>query len=122
MANVSGTWLGTYWQDGNPTRFEATLVQSSNALSGNVLDDGHLGEALVHGEVVGRTIDFTKRYLSTSPHLIRYTGTIAEDENFMQGQWQIGKKEGYWEAYRSNSDLMADLNSILQNKVPAGIR
>ncbi len=27
MADVSGAWLGTYWQQGNPTRFEATLIQ-----------------------------------------------------------------------------------------------
>jgi hypothetical protein len=35
MANLSGTWLGTYWQDDMPTRFEMTIAQSGNALSGN---------------------------------------------------------------------------------------
>lgn len=38
MANISGEWLGTYWQLGMPMRFELTLVQGSSALSGNVLD------------------------------------------------------------------------------------
>lgn len=67
MADVNGLWLGTYWQEGIPTRFEATLVQGGNTLSGRVLDDNYLGEAQIEGEVVGRTIHFTKRYLTTSP-------------------------------------------------------
>lgn len=54
MANLSGTWLGTYWQQANPTRFEATFIESSNTLSGNILDDNYLGEAKLSGEVIGR--------------------------------------------------------------------
>jgi hypothetical protein len=34
MADLSGTWLGTYWQQGDPTRFEVTFIQSGNTLSG----------------------------------------------------------------------------------------
>ncbi|MGA1355681.1 MAG: hypothetical protein ACO35Q_03260 [Prochlorothrix sp.] len=50
MADLSGSWLGTYWQLGNPTRFEATLVQGGNSLTGNILDDGPLGEAQLTGD------------------------------------------------------------------------
>ena len=63
IANLSGTWLGTYWQQANPTRFEVTFVQSGNTLSGNILDDNYLGEATLSGEVIGRKISFAKRYL-----------------------------------------------------------
>lgn len=112
MAEISGTWLGTYWQEGEPTRFEATFVQGGNTLSGNVLDDNALGEAAIVGEVVGRTIQFSKRYLTSSPTSIHYIGQIAEDEQSMQGTWQIaGYDSGQWEARRSGDNLVAELQS-----------
>ena len=86
IANLSGTWLGTYWQQANPTRFEVTFVQSGNTLSGNILDDNYLGEATLSGEVIGRKISFAKRYLIGSQYIINYIGTVSEDENFMQGK------------------------------------
>jgi hypothetical protein len=119
MADLSGTWLGTYWQGGVPCRFEATLVQSGNTLSGNILDDSYLGEAKLSGEVIGRRIQFTKRYLTTSPDPVSYTGTLAESEDFMQGQWHLGRfNSGPWEARRGGEDLMADLKARLANRVP----
>jgi hypothetical protein len=118
MTDVNGAWLGTYWQNGVPTRFEASLVQSGNTLSGNILDDGYLGEAQVGGEVIGRSIQFTKRYLSSSPNPIDYTGTIAEDANSMQGKWAIGRVSGRWEAHRNSDDLMANLKNRLEKRVP----
>jgi hypothetical protein len=121
MADVNGLWLGTYWQEGIPTRFEATLVQGGNTLSGRVLDDNYLGEAQIEGEVVGRTIHFTKRYLTTSPHRVIYAGTLSEDADFMQGQWRIGVlHSGTWEARRSNEDLTADLKNRLEQQIPVG--
>ena len=62
MADLSGNWLGSYWQDDIPSRFEVTFVQSGNTFSGSILDDNYLGEAQVNGEVIGRTVSFTKRY------------------------------------------------------------
>jgi hypothetical protein len=110
MAEISGAWLGTYWQRGMPTRFEASLVQGGNTISGNVLDDNLLGEASVTGEIIGRAIRFTKRYITGSAVPIHYTGQIAEDEQSMQGTWQIdGCDRGQWEARRSGENLMADL-------------
>ncbi len=114
MANLSGSWLGTYWQEGMPTRFEATLVQSGNTLTGSILDDGYLGEAQVAGEVIGRSVSFMKRYLTTSPTPIDYTGTVSEDETYIQGSWQLGiYSSGTWEAYRTGDDLMAELQNRL---------
>ncbi|MBD0390443.1 MAG: hypothetical protein ICV54_29085 [Nostoc sp. C3-bin3] len=49
MADINGNWLGTYWQDEMPNRFEAAFVQSGNILSGSILDDNYLGEAQVSG-------------------------------------------------------------------------
>ncbi len=114
MADLSGTWLGTYWQEREPTRFEATLVQTGNALSGNILDDNYLGEATISGEVIGRKVSFTKRYLTSSQGSIDYAGTVSEDEDFMQGEWTIrGIASGPWEARRSGENLMADLQKRL---------
>lgn len=122
MADVNGTWLGTYWQQNQPTRFEATLLQSSNHLTGRILDDNNLGEAQIDGEVVGRSIQFTKRYLTTSPHLVTYTGVLSEDANSMQGKWSIGLlHSGTWEAHRQGEDLMADLNNQLEKRIPAAV-
>ncbi|OKH54569.1 hypothetical protein NIES2101_07095 [Calothrix sp. HK-06] len=110
MADVNGTWLGTYWQQGTPTRFEIALIQSGNTLSGSVLDDCYLGEARLQGRVVGRSISFTKRYITTSAAAITYTGTISEDENYMHGEWNIGRWDfGTWEAQRDSDNLVIDL-------------
>ena len=97
MTNVNGNWLGTYWQDEMPSRFEATFAQSGNTLSGSILNDNYLGEAQVSGEVIGRSISFIKRYLLTSPALVTYTGIVSENEDYMQGKWNIGSQYfGLW--------------------------
>jgi hypothetical protein len=118
MADLSGTWLGTYWQQGNPTRFEATLIQSGNTITGRISDDGNLGEAQLTGEVIGRRISFIKRYYTTSPDPITYVGTISEDEDFMQGQWSIKISDsGPWEARRGGEPLVADLSTRLTKEL-----
>ena len=124
MANVSGSWLGTYWQNANPTRFEVTFVQAGNTISGNILDDSPLlGEAQATGEIMGRAIRFTKRYLTTSIYPITYSGLIAEDENSMQGSWTIqGLESGNWEAHRSGDDLVAELQKRRLEAMPLGRR
>ena len=122
MSDVSGAWLGTYWQDGQPTRFEATLVQGGNSLSGSILDDDYLGEAQVSGEVLGRNIQFTKRYLTGLHALVRYSGVLSEDANFMQGTWKIGRSfSGTWEAHRNDNDLMAELKKRLSQQIPTAV-
>lgn len=120
--DINGTWLGTYWQNGTPTRFEVTFIQSGNALSGSVLDDNYLGEAQISGELVGRRIQFVKRYLTTSPYAVEYAGTLSEEANSMYGSWKIGRvSSGKWEAHRSTQDLMADLKNRLGQKVPTTV-
>lgn len=117
MADINGNWLGTYWQDEMPNRFEATFVQSGNTFNGSILDDNYLGEATVSGEVIGRSISFTKRYLVTSPAPVTYTGTVSENEDYMQGQWNIGSQySGLWEARRSGENLIVDLQTRLQQQ------
>jgi hypothetical protein len=119
--DISGTWLGTYWQDGSPTRFEATFIQGGNAFSGSILDDDYLGEAQINGEVVGSSIRFVKRYLTSSPTPIDYVGTLSNDANSMSGTWQVRQMTGPWEAHRSTENLMAELKTRLEQKVPATI-
>ncbi len=130
MTDLSGTWLGTYWQNADPTRFEASLVQGGGTLSGNILDDGKLGEAIVAGEVTGRQVSFTKRYVSgMTQEVVNYEGTISESGNSMQGNWSIevaqGRRKrdrlsGTWEAHRNGDSLMQELMRRVQQQVPVG--
>ncbi|NJL45751.1 MAG: hypothetical protein HC922_08585 [Leptolyngbyaceae cyanobacterium SM2_3_12] len=114
MVDLSGTWLGTYWQRGNPTRFEATLVQGGNTLSGRLLDDGYLGEAQMSGTVAGHRVHFVKRYFNSSQAPIDYTGTVSEDGDHMGGQWYIGQFDaGTWEAHRGEDTLNQSLSQVL---------
>jgi hypothetical protein len=118
MADLSGMWLGTYWQRDTPTRFEATLVQGGNALSGSILDSGYLGEAQLSGTVVGRRVQFVKRYLGQGQAAIDYVGTVSEDGDHITGQWSIGGFDaGPWEAHRSDDDLSASWQAILQRNL-----
>ncbi|MBD2472298.1 hypothetical protein [Nostoc sp. FACHB-145] len=117
MADISGNWLGSYWQDGMPTRFEAAFVQGGNALTGSILDDNYLGEATVKGDVIGRSINFTKRYLVTAYAPVTYTGTISQNEDYMQGKWNIGSRySGSWEARRDGDNLIVDLQTRLEKE------
>ncbi|MEM6423757.1 MAG: hypothetical protein AAF728_01145 [Cyanobacteria bacterium P01_D01_bin.128] len=110
MGDINGAWLGTYWQSGLPTRFEATFVQTKNTLSGSILDDSPLGEAKAVGTIAGRSITFTKRYILGHNTAISYSGTLSEDGNHINGQWRIDHYgSGPWEAHRSNNDLAAEL-------------
>jgi hypothetical protein len=124
MTDLTGTWLGTYWQEDAPTRFEASLVQGGNALSGRVQDDNPLGEAQITGEVVGRKVMFTKTYLSGSSTVIEYAGTIDESGDVIRGDWKITgtRNAGQWEARRGGDDLMAQLRRRMEQKVPVGAR
>lgn len=120
MADLSGTWLGTYYQDDQPTRFELILVQGGNTISGSVLDDRYTGEATLVGQIIGRRITFTKRYLNRSYYSVEYTGIVSEDENAMQGNWQIQNRFfGTWEAHRGGENLSLELTKIVSEKVPA---
>jgi hypothetical protein len=110
MANLSGTWLGTYWQLSLPTRFELSLLQGGNSLSGNILDNGGLGESIVSGEIQGRSVQFTKQYVMHRYYSIVYEGTVSEDEKRMHGKWWINKESGEWEARRGGADLLKELS------------
>lgn len=117
MVDLNGTWLGTYWNQGTPSRFEAVFVQSGNTLTGSILDDNYLGEARISGEVIGRSIIFTKRYLITSPTPVKYNGTISDSGDYMQGEWNITRRDsGPWEARRSGENLMAELQTRLNQQ------
>lgn len=119
MAELTGPWLGSYWQAKDPTRFEATFVQARNSLSGRVIDDGPLGEAQVQGQVTGRHVSFTKKYFNNPSYTIQYTGTVSEDGNHITGQWRLNSKHsGAWEAHRSDNDLSKELRAVLSKNVP----
>ncbi|MDB9528984.1 hypothetical protein PN498_23530 [Oscillatoria sp. CS-180] len=115
--DISGCWIGTYWQAAQPTRFEATLIQGGSVLDGRILDENYLGEAWVKGELLGSRVFFIKRYLTTSPSPIRYSGTLSEDGDYMHGNWRIGYFDsGPWEAYRAYDSLSEELSLIVAEK------
>ncbi|MEM1311487.1 MAG: hypothetical protein AAF892_17295 [Cyanobacteria bacterium P01_D01_bin.71] len=112
--DISGRWLGTYWQAENPIRFEAAFIQGGSVVDGRILDENHLGESFIKGELLGQRIFFIKRYLTTSPNPIRYSGTLAEDGNYMFGNWRIGYFDsGYWEAYRTYDTLAEEFAGFM---------
>ena len=120
MAELTGPWLGSYWQRNEPTRFEATFVQARNSLSGRIIDDSPLGEAQIQGTVTGRQVTFTKKYFSNPNYAIQYTGTVSEDGDHINGQWRLdAKHSGPWEAHRSDNDLSKELNAVLAKNLPA---
>jgi len=112
--DISGCWLGTYWQAEQPIRFEAAFVQGGNVLDGRILDDNYLGESSIKGELLGHRIFFIKRYLTTSPNPIRYSGTLTDDGNYMYGHWRIGYFDsGRWEAYSAHDALSAEFSALI---------
>lgn len=93
------------------------MIQGGTVLDGRILDANYLGEAWVKGELLGNRIFFIKRYLTTSPNPIRYSGTLSEDGNYMHGHWRIGYFDsGSWEAYRTDDALAAELAATLAQK------
>ncbi|MBT9311437.1 hypothetical protein [Leptothoe kymatousa] len=119
MAELTGSWLGSYWQAETPTRFEATFVQAHNSLSGRTMDDGPLGEAQIQGDVTGRRITFSKQYFNNPTYTIQYSGTVSEDGNHITGQWQFdAKHSGPWEAHRNDNDLTKELQAVLAKSAP----
>ncbi|MDJ0531923.1 MAG: hypothetical protein QNJ70_05390 [Xenococcaceae cyanobacterium MO_207.B15] len=121
MTDLSGAWLGTYWQQGQPVRFEMTLVQGGNTISGNILDNNYLGEASLAGTVTGRSVSFTKKYLMGSRHSVEYSGTVSEDENTIRGKWQLPIFSGAWEAQRQDDNLSLEQTIKGVEKIPVGI-
>lgn len=119
MAELTGPWLGSYWQNSAPTRFEATFVQARNSLSGRIIDDSPLGEAQVQGQVTGHNVSFSKKYFNNPGYTIRYTGIVSEDGNHISGQWRLSAKlTGPWEAHRNDNDLSKEFQAILAKSVP----
>jgi hypothetical protein len=125
MANLTGTWLGTYWQDDMPTRFEMVIAQGGNVLSGNILEDDSQREATMTGEAIGRNVQFSKRYISIFQGNILYQGLLSENENLMQGEWTLKMSSpaygemtnsGRWEVIRSENDLANELTQYLAKK------
>ena len=119
MTDLSGTWLGTYWQRGKPTRFEATLIHSGNTLTGSTLDDSYMGEACLSGTVAGRHVQFAKRYPLKRQIPVNYQGTVSEEGDTMQGTWDFGNLgAGHWEAQRQGESLTLTLKQRVGERVP----
>ena len=117
MPTVAGGWLGEYhFDDGTkPCGFEATFsaVGLDGGFSGTILDDGPLGEAVLHhARQVGDEVVFTKVYRLKKRSLVpvRYEGKLLNKGKLLRGKWAIssrhgGSRTGWWEARRSWDEL-----------------
>jgi hypothetical protein len=129
VTDLSGTWLGSYWQNGEQVRFEFALIHSGNTISGNILDDCYLGEANITGEVIGRNIQFSKQYVFVRQVPIEYRGTLSEDGDSMRGNWGFAYKalafhpasSGLWEAHRKGDNLELELKNITSKFAGVGV-
>ena len=117
MPTIAGGWLGEYhFDDGfqEPCGFEATFsaVGPDGMFHGTILDDGPLGEAVVHhSRQVGEEMLFTKVYRLKHPDIlpVRYEGRFFNDGRLLRGTWAIygGRgnrhtmRTGWWEVRRS---------------------
>ncbi|WP_395090148.1 hypothetical protein [Armatimonas sp.] len=113
MATVAGGWLGEYHFDhdfGEPCGFEATFsaVGSDGMFHGTILDDGPLGEAVIHhARQVGDEVIFTKVYRLKKRSLVpvRYEGKLLNEGKLLRGKWAIAHSKygttGWWEARRT---------------------
>lgn len=94
-------------------------MQGGSVVDGRILDANYLGESSLRGELMGQRIFFIKRYLTTSPNPIRYSGMLTKDGNYMYGHWRIGSFDsGRWEAYRGYDSLSAELSALIATHPP----
>jgi hypothetical protein len=109
--NIQGSWRGCYFYavqlaGGRGFGFEAVFLESGGVLEGNILDDSHLGEAVVSGSFTYPTVTFVKRYRNKPGAPIRYEGTMSEDGKTLQGSWFLisgqGSTRGTWVANRTS--------------------
>lgn len=95
-------------------------MQSGNTLTGNILDDGNLGEANLSGQVIGTNVSFTKTYLNQPFYHIRYVGILSADSDTIDGDWTIQtlyiQDSGKWTAHRTQEDLSQEFSSLLTKK------
>jgi hypothetical protein len=111
-----GNWNGLYWYDSSaetgPTEFAAEFRSELQdyAFSGTITDSVPLMEAGVKGTIDGATVEFVKQYtrpgcLGIPRASIRYTGTISDDGNRIQGDWELKQFlitiRGSWQAERA---------------------
>lgn len=122
MPTVAGGWLGEYHFDHKlqePCGFEATFsaVGLDGMFHGTILDEGPLGEAVVHhARQVGDEVIFTKVYRLKKRSLVpvRYEGKLLNEGKLLRGKWAIfsnhrgvltASSTGWWEAHRTWDEL-----------------
>lgn len=100
-----------------------SLIQSGNSLVGNISDDGRLGEAQLNGEVIGRTVQFSKKYIMHKQSPVNYKGSISEDGNHLFGKWDFYGMLGFqpWEASRNGENLVLEQKENRQKTLQSSV-
>lgn len=115
--SIAGEWLGNYYysNSGQSFGFEAVFIETNGDVQGNILDDGHLGEARITGTYSCPQLNFTKIYRHTEP--VKYEGTLSDDGNCLTGKWHINEAcHGSWTAYRQSEDEDEDIIDVEQEE------
>ena len=94
MSNLTGHWLGVYWQHGQPTEFDMEVTDLGGVISGVIQDQGPLGlRATFSGDHSDCAIRFEKKYLYLRCY-IDYQGNVSSNGLAMSGQWSIRSDSG----------------------------
>ena len=97
-ANLSGSWLGTYWQLSRPTAFEMQLLEADGQLFGRIRDLSKLlPEATLSGQHGFGNVSFQKRYIKIFGHVVHYRGAVSADANLIEGEWSFSASMSHGE-------------------------
>jgi len=98
----SGTWRGSYSQDGQVTSFSAELSFSDGSVGGRIIENNPVMGSLsssVSGSYTDKTIRFTKSYDGTHGvnHSVSYSGQLSAQGTSITGSWSFAGMSGSFE-------------------------
>ncbi len=85
-------------------------------VSGNILDDGRLGEADVAGSFSYPVLKFQKIYRNRALDPVHYQGMMSEDGNEIGGTWALRSKAGGAASGRWVMRRFTDADTIFQSQ------
>jgi hypothetical protein len=108
--SLTGVWNGTYTHPRGIVTFLATLIESGDALFGNITEPCtsptcplRTHNASIAGHRSGSTVSFVKRY---EPHgygfgTVFYEGTVNAEATEIDGRWRLSHSSGTFLMVRS---------------------
>jgi hypothetical protein len=115
IANSDSTFLGITYEPINP-RWRK-VIESNDGIT----------KATIHGHITeDEIVSFTKKYFFKDTYEIIYNGVLVDDEQYYEGEWEIGKGEdslsGSFNATKTKSLLPVHIFDTKENKPVTKIR